>query len=120
MQVKMESASLPRPAERTAILSLVLVFLCGGLLGAVVMSYAHPGIHKYKQTAPVGLTISVSELKHQLGLNEEQVRQLSSILDDFGHYYDNLLADGNTRVLQVLTPEQRIRYEKLKLDHRDK
>ena len=114
------TATLPRPAERTAILSLVLVFLCGSLLGAVVMSYAHPGLHASQQTAPVGLTVSISELRRQLDLDDEQVRKLSSILDDFGHYYDNLLADGNSRVLQVLTPEQRVRYEKLKLDHRNR
>jgi hypothetical protein len=113
----MTTVSLPRPAERTAILSFVLVFICGALLGAVVMSLVRPRLHD-RPAAAVSLNGSVSEWKTQLNLSEEQVRQLTSILDDFGHYYDNLLADGNSRVLQVLTPEQRTRYEKLKREHR--
>lgn len=116
----MSTATLPRPAEKTAILSLLLVFLCGGLFGAVVMTYVRPRPHTAIAATTVGLTTSVSEWKKQLDLSDEQVRQLTSVLDDFGRYYDNLLADGNSRVLQVLTPEQRVRYEKLKQDHRVK
>lgn len=116
----MDPVMLPRTSERTAIVSLVLVFLCGGILGALAMRYAHPRIHAASQPAPVGLHLSIGELKRNLDLSEEQVHKLTSILDDFGHYYDNLLADGNTRILEVLTPDQRQRYEKLKLDHRSR
>ncbi len=116
----MSTATLPRPAEKTAIVSLILVFLCGGVLGAMVMSYVHPGMHTAKQATPVGLSVSISEWKSELQLSDEQVRQLTSILDDFGHYYENLLADGNTRILQVLTPEQQTRYQKLLREHRTK
>lgn len=115
----MSTATLPRPAEKTAILSLVLVFLCGSLLGAFVMSRVHHNAeHTAAAPAPIGLTVSITEWKKQLDLSDEQVRQLTSILDDFGHYYDNLLADGNSRVLQVLNPDQRLRYEKMIQDHR--
>ncbi len=116
----MSTATLPRPAEKTAIVSLILVFLCGGTLGAVAMSFIHPRVHSPRQTEPIGLTVSVAEWKSQLDLSDEQARQLTSILSDFGHYYDNLLADGNSRVMQVLTPEQRVRYEKLIAAHRAK
>ncbi len=37
--VMTSATPLPRPAERVAIVSLLLVFLCGGVMGAVVMSY---------------------------------------------------------------------------------
>lgn len=114
----MTTATLPRPAEKTAIVSFVLIFVCGGLLGALVMSYFHHTTHDPKAAAPIGLSVSVSEWKRQLDLTDEQVRQLTSVLDDFGHYYDNLLADGNSRVLGVLNPAQRQRYEKLLSEHR--
>ena len=115
----MSTATLPRPAERTAIVSLVLVFLCGALLGAFVMSRVHHATeHTVASPTNIGLAVSITEWKQQLDLSDEQVRQLTSILDDFGHYYDNLLADGNSRVLQVLNPEQRVRYEKMIRDHR--
>jgi len=98
--------------------SLLLVFLCGAVLGAMVMSYVRPRMHSVRQAAPVGLSVSISEWKKELDLSEEQVRQLTSILDDFGHYYENLLADGNTRITQVLNPEQQARYEQLLRKHR--
>ena len=115
----MTTVTLPRPAERTAIVSLLLVFLCGAVLGAVVMTIVRPRLHE-KPAAAVSLTGSVSEWKTSLDLSDEQVHELTSILDDFAHYYDNLLADGNSRVLQVLTPQQRALYEKLKREHRPK
>lgn len=113
----MSTATLPRPAERVAIVSLLLVFLCGSVLGAVVMSFwLHPGMHG---TQPANrYNISTKEWKQQLDLTDEQARQLTSILDDFSHYYDNLLADGNTRIMQILNPDQRRKYEQMMRDHR--
>jgi len=116
----MLTATLPRPAEKTAIVTLILVFLCGGVLGAILMTAVHPGMHKAGQPIPVGLSVSISEWKSELDLSDEQVRQLTSTLGDFGRYYENLLADGNTRIVQVLTPAQRIRYQELLKKHRTK
>lgn len=111
------SVALPRPAERVAIVSMLLVFLCGTLLGAVAMSYwFHPNVHGGPSGARV-MSISMKEFQ-QLNLTEEQTRQLTSVLDDFSHYYDNLLADGNSRVLQILTPQQRLRYEEMIREHK--
>jgi hypothetical protein len=110
----MSTAALPRPAERVAIISLLLVFLCGGLAGAIFMNYwERPGIHS---TQPMNL--SVKQWKEQLNLSDDQTRQLTSILDDFAHYYDNLLADGNTRVLLILNDEQKRRYEQMIQRHK--
>jgi hypothetical protein len=112
----MSTATLPRPAERVAIFSLLLVFLCGSVLGAVVMSYwIHPALHR---PGPNGFTMSTSELEKQLDLSDEQTRQLTSILDDFSHYYDNLLADGNSRIIQILNAPQKVKYEQMIRDHR--
>jgi uncharacterized membrane protein len=112
------TAALPRPNEKIAIVSFVLVFLCGAVLGAVVMSFSgHANLHG---TAPLatGLSMSVREWKEQLDLSDQQTVQLTSVLDDFSHYYDNLLADGNSRIMQILNPEQRRKYEQMLREHR--
>jgi hypothetical protein len=118
----MSSVALPRPAERVAIVSLVLVFLCGAVLGALVMGYGeHAGlIHSHKQIAASarGFAVSSDELRRQLGLSDQQAVQLNSILDDFGRYYDNLMADGQTRIRQILNDEQRRRFDQLIAERR--
>jgi Spy/CpxP family protein refolding chaperone len=114
----MSSVSLPRPAERLAIFSLLLVFLCGGVAGAMVMSFwFHPMMHSPRGQGAT-MTMSTTEWKEQLGLSEDQTKQLTSILDDFSRYYDNLLADGNSRIQQILTPEQKEKYERMMKEHR--
>lgn len=114
----MATAALPRPNEKIAILSFLLVFLCGVVLGAVVMSFSgHASLHG---TPPVasGLAMSVREWKDELNLSDQQTVQLTSILDDFSHYYDNVLADGNSRIMQILNPDQRRRFEQMLREHK--
>lgn len=109
---------LPRPAERVAIVSLLLVFLCGAVLGALVMSvWIHPGLHGAKPAAD-GMTMSIREWKDELDLTDEQTRQLTSILDDFSRYYNNLLADGNTRIVQILNPDQKKKFDRMMAEHK--
>jgi hypothetical protein len=96
----------------------VLVFLCGAVLGAVVMSFSgHASLHG---TPPVatGLSMSVREWKEELNLTDQQTIQLTSILDDFSHYYDNVLADGNSRIIQILNPDQRRKFEQMLKEHK--
>lgn len=113
----MTSASLPRPVERTAIASLIGVFLCGVMAGAIAMSFwFHPALHP-SLTKGTGINTAVHEWKKTLSLTDDQTRQLSSILEDFAHYYDNILADGNTRILQILNPEQKKKYLKMIAEH---
>jgi|SRR6185312_11404259 len=116
----MSSVTLPRPAERVALFSLILVFLCGAAAGALVLSLTHnPGLHSARPTAATLSSMSVAEMKANLNLTDEQTRQLTSILDDFSHYYDNLLADGNSRILDILNPEQKKQFAEM-LQHRRK
>jgi len=116
----MSTLALPRPAERVAILSMVLVFLCGAVLGAVVMSFVvHPGLHGARPGQP-GMSMSVREWQAELDLTSEQTRQLTSILDDFSRYYNDLSADGNTRILQILNEEQKRKFEKMIAAHQTK
>ncbi len=111
-------AALPRPSEKIAIVSFVLVFLCGVVLGAVVMSVSgHASLHGAPPAA-AGLSMSVTEWKQQLDLTDTQTDQLQSILDDFSHYYDNLLADGNSRITQILNEDQQHRFERMLRNHK--
>lgn len=110
--------ALPRPNEKIAILSFVLVFLCGAVLGAVVMSFSgHPILHG-APPAGSGLSMSVVEWKQELNLTDQQTMQLTSILDDFARYYDNVLADGNSRIMHILNPEQQRKFEQMLREHR--
>lgn len=115
------SATLPQPAEKIAIVSLVLVFLCGAVFGVVVMS-VNSRLHPVHGAAPpaAGLSMSVDEWKQGLDLTPDQTVQLTSILDDFSRYYDNVLADGNSRIMQILNPEQRRKFEQMLRDHKQR
>ena len=66
----------------------------------------------------LGTPISVREWKEELDLTDQQTVQLTSILNDVFRYYDNVLADGNTRIMQILNPEQRRKYEQMLREHR--
>lgn len=112
------AAALPRPAEKIAIISFILVFLCGIALGAVLMSLSgHASLHGASPAA-TGFSMSVPEWKQRLDLTEQQTEQLQSILDDFSHYYDNVLADGNSRIMQILNDDQRRKFERMLQDHK--
>jgi len=110
----MSTVALPRPAERVAIVSLFLVFLCGSALGAIAMKYwDRPVIDHSNSAVKDSRLISVTEWKEQLNLTDDQTRQLTSILDDFSHYYDTLLADLSSRVVLILNEEQKQRYHQM-------
>jgi len=111
--------TLPRPAERVALFSLLLVFLCGAVAGALVMSMTrNSGLHGTPPVSAGLSSMSVTEMKKGLNLTDEQTRQLTSILDDFSHYYDNLLADGSSRIIQILNPEQKKLFDQMLAQHR--
>ena len=99
---------------KAALVSLLIVtFLCGAAAGAVGMRrYAMYAAHKTAvRTEAKEMTLERWRL--QLDLSEEQTAQLRTILDDFNKYYDNVLAEGHERILQVLTPDQRKKFEKM-------
>ena len=122
MQPESALATLPRPNEKVAIVSFLLVFLCGAVFGAVIMSVSgHAGLHAPvhgTRTEPGNLSMSVMEWKQQLDLTDEQTSQITSILDDFSRYYDNVLADGNSRIIQILNPVQRGKFERMLRAHK--
>lgn len=104
---------------------LFLIFLCGALAGAIT---ARAGLHErlhrsagaafWKDNRDV--EFSYDRLRKELNLTPEQSERLKTILDDFVKYHDDLEAQiedvratGRNRIVQMLTPEQRERFEKL-------
>jgi hypothetical protein len=102
----------PKSAKTTLCLSFALVFLCGAVSGALLMNLkGHSRSHDVR-----GHFESRFELQHlhkELDLTEEQTRQLSMLLDDVAKYYDNVLSDGQTRVMQMLDDKQKAKFQKL-------
>src|ERR1017187_6274339 len=95
-------------------ISLSLVFLCGGMVGALVMDW---GVHN-RQRPPAfetaqGQSLYFERLQKELDLNAAQSEEVKSILGDFWKYYRTVLSEGRTRIEQVLTAEQRVKFERL-------
>lgn len=118
----MDANLLEKPAvgrawdPRTACaLALALVFLCGCALGALVMDF---GVHKSRPRvvafdSPAGKRAYFERLQKELDLTPAQTEQMDSILNDFWQYYVSVLSESKTRVEQILTPEQKIKFEKI-------
>ncbi len=103
---------------------LLLIFLCGALAGALTMrSSLHAKLHRgatpYWKDDSAQL-FSYDTLKTELNLTSEQSERLKTILDDFVKYHEDLEAQiedmratGKNRIKQMLTPEQRQKFERL-------
>src|ERR1700691_2016611 len=102
-----------------AAISLTLVFLCGGLVGALVMDL---GVHNRQRTPAFetaqGKTIYFERLQKELDLTAELSERVKSILGDFWQYYRTVLSEGRTRIEQVLTADQRVKFERLLQDQK--
>jgi Spy/CpxP family protein refolding chaperone len=102
--------------------TLVLVFLAGALSGAIGM---REGLHEQLHRGAAywrgdRAEFSYDRLKAELNLTQDQSDRLKTILDDFVKYHEDLEAQiedvratGRNRIVQILTPEQRKRFEKL-------
>ena len=102
---------------------LLMVFLCGAVAGAITMrSGLHDKLHRgaaaYWRDGKD--EFSYERLQKELNLTPEQSDRLKTILDDFVKYHDDLQAQiedvratGRNRIVQILTPQQRERFEQL-------
>ncbi len=108
-------ARLPFQASRAScIFALSLVFLTGALAGAVLMNFSFA--HRHRPTpfyTGAGKALTLQKLTKDLNLNPDQVKDLETILDDFGMYYRNVMSDGKNRVLKILDDEQKKKFEKM-------
>ena len=97
-----------------AVLALGLVFLCGAAAGAVAMNLGvHTRLHQPAFDTAQGRALNFEKLQKDLALTPSQADQVQSILNDMWQYYRTVLSDSKSRVDQVLTPEQRNKFERL-------
>jgi Spy/CpxP family protein refolding chaperone len=105
------------------LLLLLTVFLCGaaaGILGTkLVMPTAAPRAADKSWTGG-GREMTIEFFKKELDLTPEQAAEVETVLDDYVMYYqvlqgqmDDWKVEGKKRILQILKPEQRKRFEKL-------
>ena len=103
----------PKSAKATLCLSFALVFLCGGVTGALFMNLKAHARSQVVDRGHFGNKFELQHLHKELDLTEEQTRQLSMILDDVAKYYDNVLSDGQTRVMQMLDDKQKAKFQQM-------
>jgi len=94
---------------------LALVFLCGLAVGALAMnSSVHAKMHQQPAfDTPAGKALTFDKLQRELNLTPAQAEQIQSVLNDMWQYYRTVLSDSKSRVEQVLTEEQRVKFERL-------
>lgn len=119
----MFEASRPTWRNPRILTTLVLVFVSGALAGAITMR-AGLQYRLHRASVPYWTDerayFSYDQLRKDLNLTPEQSDRLKTILDDFVKYHEDLEAQiedvratGRNRIVQMLTPEQRQRFEKL-------
>jgi hypothetical protein len=116
----------PAGQNPKVISTLVVVFLAGAAVGALAMQLGlHEKLHRTAAAAskPVPLAAKdavLQRFKTELVLSAAQTQQISSILDDYRHYYqslqdqlDDVRAMGKTRIVQILDEGQRQKFDKM-------
>jgi len=104
--------------------TLLLVFLAGAAAGMLGMQYGlHERLHRVAAaSAPrdANREAVLQDFKTKLDLSAEQTDQIAVVLNDFSHYYeslqdqlDDLRSTGHSRIVQILQPGQREKFEKM-------
>jgi hypothetical protein len=105
--------------------TLLLVFLAGGATGMLGMRYGlHDKLHRVVAAAPPTKEPSreavLQDFRTKLDLSPEQTDQIAVVLEDYRHYYeslqdqlDDLRSTGKGRIIQILQPGQREKFEKM-------
>jgi hypothetical protein len=105
--------------------TLLLVFAAGGATGALglrifrehyrVAAASIPPMPKEPTREAV-----LQKFKTELDLSADQTAKIGVVLEDFSHYYESLQeqqtdlrATGKNRIVEILNPEQRNKFEKM-------
>lgn len=107
--------------------TLLLVFLAGAAVGMLGMKYGlHDRLHRVAAAAPSRESshdAMLQDFKAKLDLSSEQTDQIAVVLQDYSHYYeslqdqlDDLRSTGLSRILQILQPGQREKFEKMRAE----
>ncbi|MBM3774184.1 MAG: hypothetical protein FJW37_03390 [Acidobacteria bacterium] len=99
-----------RNPKAICVATLMLVFLAGGVIGALAMSLRAPRAPFWTES---GKALYLERVKRELDLTPDQAEQMELILDDFSKYYRTVLSDGKSRILAILRPEQRQKFESM-------
>jgi hypothetical protein len=116
-------AAARAPWQNPRILStLFLVFLAGGASGALWMQLGlHERLHRAVAAAPrePSREAVLQQFRTELDLSSDQSEKIALVLEDYQQYYqslrdqlDDLRSTGKTRILQILNPDQRDKFEK--------
>jgi trans-aconitate methyltransferase len=86
----------------------------------------HDRLHRVVAAAPPQTTnheAVLQNFKSKLDLSAEQTDQIAVVLQDYSHYYeslqdqlDDLRSTGLSRILQILQPGQREKFEKMRTE----
>jgi len=108
------------------LVTLALVFLCGGVAGALVYRAAVQPV-KVVSWNDSNKEVTLKRLQKELKLTPEQTAEIETVLDDFTMYYqmlqaqmDEVRATGKSRIDQLLTEEQRKRFNRIMSDFRER
>ena len=106
--------------------TLLLVFVAGGATGALAFRLLRE--HRIAAAASVppppprepSREAVLQKFKTELDLSPDQTAKIGIVLEDFSHYYESLLeqqtdlrATGKNRIVEILNPEQRDKFEKM-------
>ena len=95
-------------------IAFALVFLTGAAAGALFMDFGlHRSMREPSFDTPAGKVRYFERLQKDLDLTPAQSEQMKSILNDFWTYYRTVLSDGKDKIDQVLTEEQRRKFDRL-------
>lgn len=117
-------------ANTRIVLTLAGVFLAGIGTGMLGMRFGlHEQIHRVTAAEVPSQDAVLEKFKTELNLTAEQTQKLSAVLADYQHYYqavqeqieemrlrdqiDDLRATGKSKILEILTPDQRAKFEKM-------
>src|SRR5262249_31477022 len=100
-----------------------LVFLAGGASGALLMQLGlHDRLHRTVVAAShePSREAALQRFRSELELSSDQSDKIALVLDDYRQYYqslqdqlDDLRSTGKTRILKILEPRQREKFEKM-------
>jgi hypothetical protein len=105
--------------------TLLLVFVAGGATGALALRLLREHrIASAASIAPIPKEPSreavLQKFKTELDLSPDQTAKIGVVLEDFSHYYESLQeqqtdlrATGKNRIVEILNPQQRDRFEKM-------
>jgi hypothetical protein len=117
-------------------LTLTLVFLAGVGTGMLAMHYGlHEQLHAAASSPATPNTkhesadALVEQYRQALALSPDQTKQIAVVIKDYNQYFesvqaqiedlrlreqiDDLRSTGKNRILEILNPDQRIKFEKM-------